>query len=392
MKRKTTATRPITKRALLRMATPLLLFAAGVLILEGDLLAHGDDDHGAAAPAPTRAADGGRGGIMVAKEQQFALGMITEPAAPRDLLRSAGVTGHVIPRTEAIADVVSPLTGRIVGGALPRLGDQVGRGQVLFRVAQVLAPSERATLRSEQIRAKAELDAAEREVKRLERLEGVVAGKQLVEATIRRDAARAAYGNITSQLSERASTVAVTAPIGGTIIKAEIAGGETIDGSRVVYQIADLSKVWVEADLFEGDIARVQGGKVAEITTPSYPGETFRGSLHRLGSAVDPETRTIPALFVVDNPAQRLKLNMSASVAVALGEGTKVLAIPESAVVRSGARTIVFVHTTPESFEPRDVALGAGKGGGYIEVKSGINPGDRVLTSGAHQLKAMMGM
>lgn len=385
--------RSIMKQKLLRIATPLALIAIGAIILERDLLAHGGEDHGAAAPAaPTASANGGRGGLTVAKEQQFALGMITELAAPRDLLRSAGVTGRIVPRTEAIADVVSPLSGRIVGGALPRLGDRVGRGQVLFRVAQVLTPSERATLRSEQIRAKAELDAADREVSRLERLEGVVAGKQLVEAKIRRDAARAAHSNISAQLSERASTVAVTAPISGTIIKAEIAEGETIDGSRVVYQIADLSKVWVEANLFEGDIARVQGAKVAEITTPSYPGETFRGSLHRLGSEVDPETRTIAAFFVVDNPDQRLKLNMSASVAVALGSGVKVLAIPENAVVRSGARTIVFVHTTPETFEPRDIALGAGKSGGYIEVKSGVNPGDRVLTSGAYQLKAMMGM
>lgn len=367
-----------------------------VFVLLGRLLAHGGEDHGdagAAAPAATGSTTTGMGAaVTVSKEQQFALGMLTEPAGRRALVQGVGVTGRVVPRTDAVADVVPPVPGRVTGGGLPRLGDRVRRGQVLFRVAQVLQPSERASIRGEQIRAKAELDAAEREVSRYERLEGVIAGKQLVEARIRRDAARASYRAISGQLSGEGGSVAVTAPISGVITEAEIASGEVVDGGKVVYRIADLSRVWVEADLFEGDISRIEGSKQAEIRTSSYPGETFAGTLDKFGSTVNPETRTITALFLVDNPGEKLKLNMSASVALAVGESQPLLAVRRDALVKSGARTVIFIHTDPEHFEVRDVVLGAAEGGDYVEVRSGLKAGERVLTTNVYQLKSLAGL
>jgi cobalt-zinc-cadmium efflux system membrane fusion protein len=345
--------------------------------------AHDGEDHGAAAPAPAPASTGG--GIVVPKEGQFALGILTELAAPREMTRSTVVTGRVVPRTEAVADVVAPIGGRVTGGGLPRLGDRVARGEVLFRVAQVLSPSERASLRSEAIRARAELASAEREVSRMERLEGVVAGKQVVEAKIRLDAARDAYAAINAQLAGEGGTVAVTAPIAGVITKAAITSGEIVDGARVVYTIADLSKVWVEADLFEGDLPRVEGAVEAVITTPAVPDATFAGRLYRTGSSVDPASRTITALFLVDNPGERLKLNMSASVALATGGRSRVLAVPQGAIVESGGRRRVFVHTAPEEFQARDVVLGAEEGG-YVEIVSGVKVGERVVSSGGYQL------
>ncbi|MEP7217294.1 MAG: efflux RND transporter periplasmic adaptor subunit [Bacteroidota bacterium] len=373
-----------------RSIAMLVLFVGLSLALRGWLSAHGGVDDEPASPTHATAPAGA--GIAVTKEQQFALGMLTEPVSNHDLTQSVTVTGRVVPRTEAIADVVSPVAGRIVSGQIPRLGDRVSRGQVLFRVAQVLAPSERTGLRTEQIRAKAELASAEREVGRLERLEGVVAGKQIVEARIRRDAAHDAYNALTSQLSGAGATVAVTAPISGVITKAEIAGGETVDGTRSLYTIADLSNVWVEANLFEGDIPRIKGATSATITAPSYPGEIFTGSLYRVGSTVDPNSRTITALFLVRNPEERLKLDMSASVAVGTGIRQSVPAVLTSAVIKSGARTVVFVHTMPEQFEARDVVLGSSDDGVYVEVKSGLGIGDRILTTGGHELKSLAGL
>lgn len=366
----------------------VLILCAAIAVMR-TLFAHGGEEHGDPAPAPASSTSGM---LTIAKEQQFALEMLTEETAMRDMAKSIDVTGRIVPRTEAVAEVVAPVGGRVVGGALPRLGERVRRGQVLFRVAQVLAPSERGALRTEQIRAKAELDAAEREVSRFERLEGVVAGKQIVEARIRRDAARATYNAISEQLSSGGGSVAVTAPINGTITMAEIAEGEVLDGSKVVYRIADLSRVWVEADLFEGDVARIEGASQAEIRTTAYPGEIFHGTLYRLGGDVDPESRTIRALFIVDNPNERLKLNMSASIAVTVAKASNILAVPRDAVVRSGGRTLLFVHTAPEQFETRDVVLGSGSGGNYVEIVSGIRAGERVLVTGTYQLKAEGGL
>lgn len=357
----------------------------------GRLGAHAGEDHGEAAPAATASSASGAG-LTVLKEQQFALGMLTELVAPREIVSRVEVTGRVVPRTDAVAEVVPGVAGKVVGGRLPGRGEQVTRGQVLFHVAQVLSPAERGAIRAEQIRAKAELASAEREVSRLSRLEGVVAGKQITEARIRRDAARETVAALNAQLSGAGQSVAVTAPISGEITRAEIAAGEVIDGSEVVYEISDPSRIWIEADLFERDLPAIEGASSAEVTVPGAPGRIFRAKLHRLSGTVDPETRTVTALFTVDNPGRALRINMSARVSVASGRTTRGLTIPEAAIVRSGARQVVFVHTTPEGFEPRDVTLGAASFGGYVAITAGVRPGERLLVTATHQMRAIAGL
>jgi membrane fusion protein, heavy metal efflux system len=353
--------------------------------------AHAGEDHGEAAPAAAASQATGTG-LTVLKEQQFALGMLTELVAPREVVGRVEVTGRVVPRTDAVAEVVPGVAGKVLAGRLPQRGERVTQGQVLFRVAQVLSPSERAEIRGEQIQAKADLASAEREVSRLSRLEGVVAGKQITEARIRRDAARETYNALTAQLSGSGQSVAVTAPISGEITRAEIAAGEVIDGAETVYEISDPSRIWIEANLFERDLPSVQGSTTAEVTVPGVPGRIFRGRLYKLAGSVDPESRTVTALFTVDNPGGLLRINMSAQIAVASGVASRGLAIPEAAIVRSGARQVVFVHTAPEQFEPRDVTLGAAASGGYVQVASGVRAGERVLVTGTHQMRAIAGM
>jgi RND family efflux transporter MFP subunit len=371
------------------LAATVILGSLAALLL-GRASAHGGEDHGEAALAAPVARPGA--GVTITKEQQFALAMITEPAARMPLSRHLEITGMVIPRTDATAEVVPPVGGKVVGGRLPQLGEHVSRGQILFHVMQVLAPSERAALRSTQIAARAEQASAEREVSRLERLEGVVAGKQLTEARIRRDAAREQYKAISDQLAGSAASVAVTAPISGEITHAEIAAGEIVDGSRAVYRISDLSRVWVRANLFEKDLPRLEGAERAEVRSASLPGETIPATLYTVAGAVDPETRTIPALFLVDNTGGRLKLNMAVSVAAVTSDRTGVLAVRRDAIVKSGTRQIVFVHTAPEVFEARDVTVGESSGGDYVEVVGGLVVGERILVTGTHQLRTAAGL
>ncbi len=173
---------------------------------------------------------------------------------------------------------------------------------------------------------------------------------------------------------------------------AEIASGEVLDGSKVVYQITDLSNVWVQANLFEKDLPRVEGAERAEVRTASSPGEVIPASLYKVAGTVDPDTRTIPALFHVDNSSGRLKLNMAVSVAAVTSDRSGVLAIRRDAVVKSGTRQVVFVHTTPESFEVRDVIVGTSSGGKYVEATSGVAVGDRILVTGTHQLRSAAGL
>lgn len=353
--------------------------------------AHGGEDHGNEAALPSSTESAGSH-LTVMKQEQFALGVLTKPVVKRDLLRTIELTGHIVPRTGAIASVMPPVGGRVVGSQLPRFGEHVVRGQVLFSVQQVLSSTERTSLRVEQIRAKSELVAAEQEVNRLERLEGVVAGKQTVEAQIRRDAAQQTYNALSEQLTGTTITVPVFAPITGEVVTVNVVAGGVVDGTTAVYEIADLEHVWVEADLFERDLPSLAAATTAEIRTPSYPGEVFAGTLYKIGSSVNPESRTITVLFDLANTDRRLKLNMSSSVSVVTSRAMSVCAVPRDAIVRSGTRTVVFVHTEPEHFEVRDVVPGAGEQGSEVEVVSGVHVGDRVVTSGVYQLQSAVGL
>lgn len=380
---------------ILKRRVELLIAGAVVLLLVmatmDRLFAHAGEDHGDGATAGTPGESSGSA-LTVLKEQQFALGMLTELVAPRLVANRVEVTGRVVPRTDAVAEVVPGVGGKVVAGRLPQRGERVSRGQVLFHVAEVLAPSERAEIRGEQIQAKADLASAEREVSRLERLEGVVAGKQITEARIRRDAARETYNALTSQLAGSGQSTAVTAPISGEITRAEIAIGEVIDGAEVVYEISDPSRIWIEANLFERDLEALQNATTAEVRVPAAQNKVFRGQLYKLSGTVDPESQTVTALFTVDNASNALRINMSAQISVASGVSSRGLAIPEASIVRSGARQIVFVHTTAEHFEPRDVTTGPASAGGYVQVTGGVKPGERVLVTGTHQMRAIAGL
>ena len=374
-------------RLLIAIASSFVL----AVVMIDRLVAHGGEDHGDGGAAATSTQTAGAV-LTVLKEQQFALGMLTELVAPRMLANRVEVTGRVVPRTDAIAEVVPGIAGRVVAGHLPQRGERVSKGQVLFRVAEVLAPTERASIRGEQIRAKAELASAERELARLQRLEGVVAGKQITEARIRRDAARETLDALTAQLSGSGQTIAVTAPISGEITRADIAAGEMVDGAKVVYVISDPSRIWIEANLFERDLEVLQNAATAEMRVPAAQNRVFRGKLYKLSGTVDPESQTVTALFAVDNPSDVLRINMSVQVSVASGVSSRGLAIPDAAIIRSGARQVVFVHTTPEHFELRDVTMGPASSGGYVQVTGGVRAGERVLVTGTHQMRALAGL
>lgn len=376
------------RRLGLAMTGALAVIAA---LVGSRLLAHGGEDHDHAPTAGAANAAVRGDSVTVRKEQQFALGMLTTPVERRTLVQSMEVNGRIVPRTDAVADVVPPVAGRVVGERLPRLGDHVRRGQVLFRVAQVLTPAERTALHTELIRLRSDLSVAEREVERLDKLEGVVAARQTSDARTRRDALRAQVSAVAGQFAGRGATP-VTAPISGVVIAAEIAGGESVDGTRTLYRIADLSKLWVEAEIFERDLPQFRKSERAELRVPSYPDRIFSATLARTGSVVDSATRTIRVLLAVPNPGEALKLGMSATLRLATAPGGEHTAVPRGAVVESGTRRVVFVHTAPETFAVRDVVLGTGRQGEDVEIVSGVAVGDRVLVAGVLQLKAWAGL
>jgi len=148
----------------------------------------------------------------------------------------------------------------------------------------------------------------------------------------------------------------------------------------VLYTVADLSTVWVIADVFEYEASNVRLNQAASLTLVSSPGRVFHGRVSYILPQVDPTTRTLKVRLQFDNPGFALKPDMYGDVELQTG-GARKLVAPETAVLNSGDRQVVFLDRGNGRFEPRAVTIGA-QSGGLIEILSGLQEGDRIVTSG----------
>jgi Cu(I)/Ag(I) efflux system membrane fusion protein len=155
--------------------------------------------------------------------------------------------------------------------------------------------------------------------------------------------------------------------------------GQAVEPGQNLYMIADLSRVWVEAELFEADAALVQAGMPASIVVTALPGRTFSGEVEYVYPTLQEETRSMKARIALPNPAGILKPGMYATIHLkkTLGE---VLAVPRSAVLQTGETAVAFVDMGNGRLMPHELTLGT-TGSEYVEVLDGLERGQRVVTS-----------
>ena len=334
--------------------------------------------------------------VKISDEDAARAGLKTEALAEQQLADTLNATGTVEANRERIAHVLPRIPGRITAvSAKP--GDQVKQGQVLA----VLESMEANEAFSAYAQAAAEARVAQTAYERAERLhaEQIIPGKE-------HQRARAEYEKTQAQLQAAAgklrmlgikpgatkdgaaSSFSVTAPLGGTIIERKAVLGELAKTEEALFVVADLSKVWLEANIAEGDVHRIQVGSVARARVAALPDLVFQGKVTNLGAALDKGTRTAKATVELDNSKRLLRLQMFANVAIETGASRKVLALPESAVTLVQGLPTVFVEEAA-GFEPRPVELGE-RSGGSVVIRSGLQPGDLVVTQGVYALKARL--
>ncbi|MFN3477392.1 MAG: efflux RND transporter periplasmic adaptor subunit, partial [Candidatus Methylomirabilales bacterium] len=185
-------------------------------------------------------------------------------------------------------------------------------------------------------------------------------------------------------------------PINGIVVKKEAYKGVFVKPEMELYTIADLSTIWIQADIYEYELPLIKVGQEATVSLSYYPGQVFKGKVIYIYPYLKDKTRTIRVRFEFPNtPDWKLKPEMFSNVEVKIKLGKK-LAVPEEAVLDSGVRQIVFVAKGEGLFEPREVKLGA-KVDNYYEVLSGLSKGEKVVTSAnflidsESRLKAAMG-
>jgi cobalt-zinc-cadmium efflux system membrane fusion protein len=240
------------------------------------------------------------------------------------------------------------------------------------RLLEAKAISHQEVQRAEanRIDAEAQLDMARTEVRRAEE-------------------ALQHYGvtNADDPTGESGEYIPVRSPLNGVVLEKEITQGTAVTVGSPLFVVADLTELWAVAEIDETELPLVKAGRDVELRVAAYPGETFTGRISFVGDTVNPKTRRVNVRCQVPNADGRLKPEMYAALTLSAGEPRSVLAVPSGAVQEIRGRPIVFVKTAEGSFERRDVAVGP-ELEGWVEVRSGLEEGDPVATTGSFLLKS----
>lgn len=333
---------------------------------------------------------------------------------PRPLKEWVETTGVVEPDLNHVARVRALARG-IVRRVLVQPGESVQAGQVLFEYDNVemgelvgeyrtfisqkgklearLKLTEQSAERARSLVAAEALAQKELELRITERLEAQaeleahIAGMNAMASKLRR------FGISEDQLSGLSSQTptltSIKAPQSGAILDFQIAPGEVLTADQEVMTIADLRRIWTIASVYERDLGRVLTGQTAEISFVSFPGQKFSGKITQVGQRLDAETRTAKVRVELDNPGQKLRLEMFGTVRLPAQDSRVVPAIPDTVLLQVDGNDSVFIQMKPNEFQKRNVELGH-KSDGWVEVVRGLKTGERVVTQGSFYLKSTL--
>ena len=325
----------------------------------------GDDTAGAPAAAGT---------VRISTEKVQRLGVRTEAASLRVLGRVVRASGRVEPDERRVFAIAPKFEGYVEQLHVNVTGQPVAKGQSLF---EVYSP--------ELVSAQREYLIAAQGVKAMQGAGGeALAGmQQLAESSL----ARLANWDLSPEqiaalvkTGEVRRSISFRSPVAGIVTEKKALQGMRFMPGEALYQVTDLSSVWVMADVFEQDIAQVRLGAMATVRLNAYPEQRFQGRISYIYPTLNAETRTLPVRVELANPRQLLKPAMFAQVELQVGGSAKVLTVPESAVIDTGTRRLVLVQLQEGRFEPREVQLGE-RSETHVQVLSGLREGEPVVVA-----------
>ena len=345
------------------------------------------------------------GRVTLSAEEATRIGLVVQPVSRSDFRMQREFPGVVRPNQHNMAEITTLVRGRVVE-VYGDLGQEVKANESLA----ILYSSELGLAQSAHLKAQAKLHLAEEAYKRAKFLlqEQVIgeAESQRRHAellSIQAEAHEAQdrlkllgmsdeeFRRLESSRRIR-SVVPIVAPFAGRIIGRNLTRGEVVETTENLFVIADLSQVWVQANIPEKDIPFVHsihatGGTQADVRINAYPGEIFKGTITYVGDVLDPSTRTMQLRLELPNSDGRLKPEMFATVRLFSEAQPDRLSVPEAALQRDQGRTFVFVQQTPTEYELRDVQVGESNGT-LTSIITGLNEGEPVVTQGAFVLKS----
>ncbi len=312
-------------------------------------------------------------------------------------------TGVISVNQDASTPIFLPVSGQI-GTVYVEAGQHVMRGQPLFEISSTDFVDARNTMlaaAAQRATAAAQLQTAQQNEKRQEAIFTTAGG---AEKDYRQSQADLVAAQSNMRAAEAASTAAqerlallgkspsdgpsmksvFRAPVAGTIASRDVAPGQyvTAGGSSALMTVADLSRVWLVAQVSERDASSVHIGDVVNVTTPAFPGRIFQATIENVAAQLDPTTHRLPVRATVANADQALKPQMFASFSIHRKVAQSALLVPSQAVIHEGESARVWVVGKNGLLWTREVKVGD-SANGFDTIAKGLKPGERIVTAGA---------
>jgi cobalt-zinc-cadmium efflux system membrane fusion protein len=329
--------------------------------------------------------------FTIPQDQMSHVQVVTVQASK--LTRTLRLTGAVAYNAFSTTPVITQ-----VGGPVAKIlvvpGDRVKRGQPLLEVSS----PDYSLLLAAYLKARDTFRVADKNYERAQDLfaHHAIADRDLLQAESDRIQAQADLSAAQEGMrilgipkpedlekSPISAQIPLLAPIGGEIVERLVSPGQVMQaGTTQAFTISDMSTVWVMANIYQGDLAYVKDGDPATITTDSYP-DKFSGKISFISPALDPNTRTLQARIVVDNPGGKLKKDMYCVATVTAGTILNAIAVPDSSILRDDEnQPFVYLASNSNQFGRRPVDIGQTENG-QTQVLKGLSPGDKVAANGS---------
>jgi multidrug efflux pump subunit AcrA (membrane-fusion protein) len=327
---------------------------------------------------PVTTAQQEQGVVTIDKARRQLIGVRTAAVVLAPMRSAFRAVGHVTYDESALTDVNLRVRGWITTLQVDRTGQRVARGQTLFTLysPELYNAQQDFLLATGGATGSASPDGGSR-------VEGLGrAARQRLRLLGMNDAQIEAI----AKSGAATESVAFASPASGFVIEKDVVEGASVEPGARLYRIAALGKVWIEADVYEADLANVRVGQRADVTLDYLPGRSYEAKIAYVYPYVDPKARTGRVRIELANKDLDLRPGMYASVELGADTGTRVQ-VPSAAVVYTGPRRLVFVDLGEGRFKPQEVQVG-GEANGMYEVLAGLQPGDVVATSGVFLIAA----
>ena len=383
---------------------------------------HGDSGSGGSSSADAKGGEGKSGQKSSTNQTQVTIdgtaqqkaGIQVMEVQAREVPQYLTASGQIVMNEERTAHIGTYTDGRVTE-LHANIGDSVRKGMILARMhshdvhetraayetalegvaRQKTAVEYQRRNRDRMLRLFALKSASRQEVEKAE-ADLVSAQTDLANAQISVDKEVAHLTDILNMpasalpdINETTEQVPVVAPLNGTVIDRKISLGSVVEPGEEVFTVSDLSSVWMIASVPESDIAKVKRGNKAEILSQAYPGQQFTGRVARLGTELDPKTRTLQVRIVLPNPGVKLRVGMYVNAELAGGSSKQAMFISEEAIQDINGGSFVFTRQPNNVFQATPVQI-ASRLNGQAQIDSGLRPGDAVVVKGSFTVKSEM--